>query len=339
MNELKNKSTILIIVALLVVCGGSFLGVRSVNKGIETNNTTPVVSYTPDSTETTIPWEATTMQPVIDINTTAADLITTFPMYNEAVTDYTTTAALTTIATTIAPTTTTATTTQTTAPALTLPTTSNTTSTTATTAAPATTVSGSTGTTENNALFENGLAGYKFNSEGNFYFTADDPWQRNFGYTEAFDTAAPFVSIYMDTMRVKFRYKNKDWMVQFWKGQYGLAFIGSEIGVYTKPLDRTIDHYDAASNEDALYMACTCYRDGDVIFSREYAKYWWCTGFVPGQLKSFSDRTELAVKCRITMKDEEMLNAFISSLKAAPNNLVEGRHYAVEGLDVFITWQ
>ena len=333
MNEMKNKSTLLIIVALIIVCGGSFLGVRAVNKGMDTTVNAPASSYTPDSTTTTTaPSQTTTTQaPAFDSTTMpSSNLITTFP----GVSGVTTTApsAFSTTAPITIPTT----------PALTLPTTSATT--TATTSATTTTTTAATvpstsASGNNNALFGNGLAGYKFNADGNYYFTADDPWQRNFGYNQAFDTAAPFVSIYMDTMRAKFRYGNKDWMIQFWKGQYGLAFVGSEIGVYTKPLDREVEHYDAASNEEALYMSCTCYRDGEVIFTREYGKYWWCTGFIPGQLKNFSDRSELAVKCRITMKDSNMLAGFVNALKSAPNNLVEGKHYAVEGLDVFITWQ
>ncbi len=326
MNEMKNKSTILIIVALIIVCGGSFLGVRAINKGMDTQVNAPVVSYTPDSTTTTTePSQTTTTQaPVFNTTTTpSANVITTFPGISGA-------------STTLAPTT--ATTLPTTLPQFTLPTTTTTTAaaTTTTTTAPS---SAQQTTGQNGAMFDNGLGGYKFNSDGNYYFTADDPWQRNFGYNQAFDTAAPFVSIYMDTMRAKFRYGNKDWMIQFWKGQYGLAFIGSEIGVYTKPVDREVDHYDAASNEEALYMSCTCYRKGEVIFTREYAKYWWCTGFIPGQLDKFSDRSEIAVKCRITMKDSNMLLGFVNALKSSPNNLVEGKHYAVDGLDVFITWQ
>ena len=330
MNELKNKSTIMIIVALIVVCAGSFLGVRAVNNSIDANTTAAVNTYVPDSTTTTAPSQTETTGTTVNFEATvpSSNTITTFPGVSA------TTAFTTTLPTTVP-------TTQTTLPALTLPTTEATTTTESTTAATTTTVTSAAQQTtgSNGAMFDNGLVGYKFAADGNYYFTADDPWQRNFGYNQAFDTAAPFVSIYMDTMRVKFRYKNKDWMVQFWKGQYGLAFIGSEIGVYTKPLDRDVDHYDAASNDDALYMSCTCYRDGEPLFSREYAKYWWCTGFVPGQLKKFSDRSELAVKCRITMKDEEMLNLFVNALKDKPNNLVEGRHFSVSGLDVFITWQ
>ena len=328
MNELKNKSTIMIIVALIVVCAGSFLGVRAVNKSIDADTTAAVNTYVPDSTTTTAPTQTTAgttvnTQPTVPSSNT----ITTFAGITG------TTGFTTTLPTTVP-------TTLTTLPALTLPTTSSTTTTTASTAATVPSSSAAQQPTgQNGAMFDNGLAGYKFDSDGNYYFTADDPWQRNYGYNQLFDTAAPFTSIYMDTMRVKFRYKNKDWMIQFWKGQYGLAFIGSEIGVYTKPLDRTVEHYDAASNDDALYMSCTCYRDGEPIFSREYAKYWWCTGFVPGQLKKFSDRSELAVKCRITMKDKEMLNLVVNALKSKPNNLVEGRHFAVDGLDVFVTWQ
>lgn len=325
MNEFKNKSTIMIIVALIVVCGGSFLGVRAMNNSIDTTTTGAVVNYVPQTTfpTTTAPVVATGQpienlgNPVIQPSTTAgmANLITTYPVASST----TTTAPSTTMPTT---------TTTTTMPALTT-----------TTTRPLITTTKPQSTTQKTPLSDSGLAGYLFNSAGDFFFTADDPWQRNYGYNEAFDVAAPFVSIYMDTMRAKFRYDNRDWMIQFWKGQYGLAFIGSEIGVYTKPLDRTVEHYDAANNDDALYMACTCYRDGEIIFSREYGKYWWCTGFVPGQLDNFSDRSELAVKCRITMKDSNMLLAFCNALKAKPNNLIEGKHFAVSGLDVFITWQ
>ena len=323
MNELKNKSTMMIIVALIVVCGGSFLGIRSMSNSIDTKPTDAVVEYVPQTTvpSTTAP-VAATGQPVVNLDslvtdpttTNALNLITTFAAVPGGTTETTTAYTTTTM-----PTTTTTTATTTTRPLI-------------------TTTKGQT-TTQKTAISDSGLAGYLFNSAGDFFFTADDPWQRNFGYTEAFDTAAPFVTIYMDTMRVKFRYDNRDWMVQFWKGQYGLAFIGSEIGVYTKSDDRTVEYYDAASDDDALYMSCTCYRNNEILFSREYGKYWWCTGFVPGQLKKFSDRSELTVKCRITMKDSNMLLAFCNALKAKPNNLVEGKHFAVSGLDVFITWQ
>ncbi len=328
MNSLKNKSTILIIVALIVVCGGSFLGIRALNNNTDAQTTAQSYSYQSEYTSTTKPLYTSQPQQVVDIDldvpttkptattngsvTTsyASNLITTFPMVPGGTT-------------TTAPVQTTTTTPTLVADGQT--TTRNITTTSATTQK------------QNTVIEDKGLAGYLFDDEGNFFFTSDDPWQRNFGYNEAFDIAAPFAVFYYDTMRCKFKYDNKDWMIQFWKGQYGLAFVGVEIGVYTKPFDRDVNHYDAASDEDALYMSMTGYRHNQVIFSREYSKYWWCTGFIPGQLEKFSDRSEIAVKCRITMKDSDMLSGFVTSLKE--NNLVEGRHYTVNGLDVFITWQ
>ncbi len=333
MNEFKNKSTILIIVALLLVCGGSFVGVRMLNNNVDAQTSAPV-TYTTQAISTTTPTFAypTVTEQILDLNvpstkpaattipgavatTASGNLITTFAMVPGATT---TTAAPTTESTTL------------TLPTLASDAASLTTTRNLTTTQPGTTKA-------SNSLADKGIAGYLLDVDGKYFTTAGDPWQRNFGYNEAFDTAAPFVSIYMDTMRLKFRYNNMDWMIQFWKGQYGLAFIGAEIGVYTKPLDRQVEHYDAANDDDALYMSMTGYRNDQPIFSREYTKYWWCTGFVPGQLKSFADRSELAVKCRITAKDDAMLSGIVSGLKS--NNLVEGRHYTVDGLDVYVTWQ
>lgn len=325
MNYMKNKSTILIIVALIVVCGGSFIGIRALNSSdsVVTTSTTTA----PYMTTTAMPTYPTVSEQLVDLN-----VPTTMPTATTgsgtAITGGSSSNLITTFAMVPGATTTTQPTTPSTS--LTLPTL-------ATEASQTTTRNLTTEKQQNNVLQDKGLAGYLFNSDGNFFFTGDDPWQRNFGFNEAFDIAAPFAVFYYDTMRCKFRYGDKDWMIQFWKGQYGLAFVGAEIGVYTKPLDRPINHYDAANDEEALYMSMTGYRHDQVIFSREYTKYWWCTGFVPGQLEKFSDRSEIAVKCRITMKDSEMLSVFIDSLKE--NNLVEGRHYTISGLDVFITWQ
>ncbi len=303
----SNKNGIAAILALLIVCGGTFIGVRSLN-----NSSKPVVAVTTAAQTTTA---ATTAPTTTEPTTTAP--ATTEPTTTEPVT---TSTVITTFAvpTTVAPVTTTQ-------PVVTQATT--------TTAATTTTQSG---TTENGALFDNGVASYQYNPDGNYYYTNSDPWQRSLGYNEAYDIGAGFVGIFMDTMRCRFRYDNRDWMIQFWKGQYGYAFIGHEIGVYTKPLDRDVNHYDAASNEDALYMGMTGYRNGEELYTRDYGKYWWCTGFVPGSLNRYSDRSELYLKARITMKDYTMLIGFTSALEE--NGLVKGTDYSTKGLDVYVTW-
>ncbi len=329
MDLKKNKINIIIIVAMVIVCGGSFLGVRAMSNKIEPGTTVPSVyeaaTAEPSTTAPTTTTAPSTTAPTTVAPTSEADLsstlkiesiITTFPVSSSGTT--TTKAPTTAPTTTTEPTTTEPTTERTTAP---------------TTAAPTTTKKNSN---NGGGVFQEGLAGYQYNTNGNFYYTSSDPWQRALGYTEAFDVAAGLVTIYMDTMRCKFDYKDQNWMIQFWKGQYGLVFVGHEIGVYTKPKTRTAEYYDAASNEDALYMELTGYRDGEEIYHRDYGKYWWCTGFVPGTLDNLMDRSELSLKCRITMKDYDMLLGFCDALKS--NGMVLGEDYATDGLDVLVTW-
>ena len=348
MNFEKNKSAIIAIVVLLVVCAGTFFGVRAMNNKLD-NTTTGAVSVSESGSTTseastsiynsttaastinsndtlvptTLPMATTNALAQVSQSTTGdSEIITTYPMVptnNTTTTKAQSNAVVTTKASTTKATT-----------ATTKDTTQSTTSVTQSV------TQGTTG--ENGAVFDEGLAGYLYNPDGNYYYTNTDPWQRALGYNEFYDLGAGFVSIYMDTIRFKFEYADKDWLIQFWKGQYGFLFVGHEIGVYTKPKDREVEHYDAATenDENALYMSMTGYRDGQEIYSREYAKYWWCTGFVPGKLDNYSDRSELSLKCRITMKDQAMLEAFTKSLQQS--GLVLDKDYTVSGLDVFITW-
>ena len=341
MDFQKNKMNIIAVVALIVVCGGSFLGVRAMSNRADVGNTVPSVyeiesiatttaapttTEAPTTTTTTSPFstEAPVADSTASVTLKIESVITTFPVSSVTTTEATTTTEVTTTETTTTETTTTEPTTErTTAPKV-----DNTTTTKKS--------SSNGGILNGGGIFSEGLAGYQYNTGENFYYTSSDPWQRALGYHEIFDVGAGLVSIYIDTMRLKFEYADKDWMIQFWKGQYGMVFVGHEIGVYTKPKTRTNDHYDAASNEDALYMELTGYRKGEEIYHRDYAKYWWCTGFVPGTLDNLMDRSELSLKCRITMKDYDMLKGVVDALKE--NGMVAGKNYAVDGLDVLVTW-
>ncbi len=336
MNDLKNKSTIFIIIALLIVCGGSFFGVRSLNKSQKTQEAQTSVTTTESSTTTTkAPTLVTSTSPVVSNLAVSDDVQAQAPSQESSTTSGSAADILTTFAvvgnaddTTAAETTTTEATTTTAAPT-TDPNTTTTQETTNPYSLPEEVI-------ERAAIYDKGFLSYLFDGSGNFFYTASDPWQRNLGFNQLYDVAAPFTVMYYDTLRCYFTYDNKDWLIQFWKGQYGWIFIGQEIGVYNKPTDRAINHYDCASDEDSLYMSMTGYRKGEEIFTRDYAKYWWCTGFVPGQLDNMQDRSELTMKARITLKDYEMLIAFCASLKE--NGLVLNQDFTTDGLDVFVTW-
>lgn len=207
-------------------------------------------------------------------------------------------------------------------------------------------------------LNENQLAGYKYDAAGEFYYTDDkDCWQKNCGYNEVYDNLAPAAAMNIDQVRVRFTYGNKDWMIQLWKGQYGWLFVGAETGVYTAPAGSykgqtgDVNHYNCADKEDWLDIQLDCYwsenNDGHYkkIFTREYGKYWWATGFVKGQLTKYSTpRSELKAKNRITFKSKEMADLFVLELRrcgfkraVAADQLVDDSYFQ-NGKDVYLLW-
>ncbi len=200
--------------------------------------------------------------------------------------------------------------------------------------------------------------GYRYNKAGGYYYTDDkDCWQVHSGYNEVYDTMAPVTAMFIDQVRIRFTYGGKDWMIQFWKGQYGWLLVGAEIGVYTNEEGSytgevgSPNHYYCAAEEDWLYMDLKCYfaenNSGHykLVFAREYDKYWWATGFVQGQLTKYTaPRTELKVRTRITLKSEEMAKLFAQELKnsgfvtvGGSDKLIDDSYYR-NGADVYVLW-
>ena len=75
------------------------------------------------------------------------------------------------------------------------------------------------------------FAGFEYDPDQGIYSSHLNPLQRNFGFNPLYDTAAPFTGMIYYTRRFFFQYDDKDWMVQIWKGQYGIT-VGAEIGIY-----------------------------------------------------------------------------------------------------------
>lgn len=191
-------------------------------------------------------------------------------------------------------------------------------------------------------LEKSGILGYLYDPVNNCFYTASDPWQRNFGFSPIYDVCAPFAIMFYNTKRLKFNCDGLDWMIQIWKGQYGWVFIGAEIGVYTKAPDFNVaGFYACASDENLLKMSMVLYHKDKVIINRPYGEYWWCTGFVPGVLPSAIlgaaasniNTDSLTLVARITLKNETMAAGFIQALDE--NKIA----YVRSGLDVIFTWQ
>ncbi len=145
-------------------------------------------------------------------------------------------------------------------------------------------------------------------------------------------------------------------MIQAWKGQYisgELGTVGGEVGLYTRPKGTisAIGHYDCAPREEWLNMEMTILWDeqgnGNYLpqLTRVYEPHWWPTGFVFGNLANKNDTDPLRVLCRITFKDEEMAQAFASSLSKEGFRSVSDFNptvidtYKIHGKDVIFIWQ
>lgn len=175
---------------------------------------------------------------------------------------------------------------------------------------------------------DTGLFGYKYHVTDKIFYTAEDSWQRNFGFNEVYDKAAAIGFMTYNTFRTYFTYDNLEWMIQFWKGQYGYAFIGAEIGVYTRPVGSDNGtHYACADDDHKFYMTMDVYRENtenpnkfDHLFTRSRSNTWWCTGFVPGTLgfaqANVSDEgtKKLKVEAKIEFYTPEMAQAFMNGL-------------------------
>jgi len=187
-------------------------------------------------------------------------------------------------------------------------------------------------------------AGFSYDPDQDIIFSRMDALQRNFGYAYGYDAGAFAMSAVIDCEPIFFDYDGKHWMIELWKGQYGLE-TGCEIGVYTRAIgsqsvifalldatvgkrygDDTPSHnlfYECAGDEDLLEMSLTLHRDGASLFTRGPQKHWWLTGFKWGVL---SEPDALSVDVSIALKDDAMREAFLGAIsdRQYPNLAVQG---------------
>lgn len=159
--------------------------------------------------------------------------------------------------------------------------------------------------------------GYEYDPQQDLFFSTLNPWQRKLGYCSLFDEAAIPLGMVFDCEPVRFEYGGKKWLIELWKGQYGIT-TGGEIGVYTTtgpylniPGIFNGTFYNCADENDNLSMTYTLLKDNKVLFSRA-ARHWWLTGF---RLGEYADPSDLTMEASITFKDTVMRDAFLNELQ------------------------
>ncbi len=182
------------------------------------------------------------------------------------------------------------------------------------------------------------IFGFAYDSEQGIFYSTLDPWQDNFGYFMIYDVASPLVGMIIHCEPIFFNYENKQWKIEFWKGQYGIL-TGAEIGIYTGEFDidtglDSFDHTmndlidfgdatDCATGDDMLQMSFTLKKGDEVLFTRnsdnpdttsKIEKHWWLTGF---KLLEFSSPSDLRMDMNIVLKTETMAERFVDALITA----------------------
>jgi UDP-2,3-diacylglucosamine pyrophosphatase LpxH len=175
-------------------------------------------------------------------------------------------------------------------------------------------------------------AGFLYDPRQDIIYSKMYPLQRDFGYAYGYDAAALGMNAIIDCEPIFFDYAGKTWMIELWKGQYGLE-TGCEIGVYNRTigstsfvysiLDATVGKrpndpnpshnlfFDCASDSERLLMSSTLYRKGRKVFSRGPERHWWLTGFKWGLLSEPEDLTmDVSIQCL----DAVMTSALVGAL-------------------------
>ncbi|MDR1465926.1 MAG: DUF4474 domain-containing protein [Oscillospiraceae bacterium] len=175
--------------------------------------------------------------------------------------------------------------------------------------------------------------GYDFDAKNQVLFTQRDVWMRSLGFCAAYDFIGNATGLLQfDTVRLKFPYDGRDWMIQIWKGRYTFA-SGGEVGVYNKPKSRLIEFYDSAEDADMLPMSLrvTVRETGQLLVDRPAEPHWWITGF--RMIDRYYRPDELTLETSVTLRDQAMLDAFCQAL----DNQTQAA-YRVSGLTVSIVW-
>lgn len=174
-----------------------------------------------------------------------------------------------------------------------------------------------TGNAELNKAIE--TTGYTYDASQDIFYSHLNAWQRKFGYCRLYDESAAPLHMIIDCEPIYFEYGGKKWLIELWKGQYGMT-TGCEVGIYsTDGIDLNIPgvfdgtFFNSLNDEDLMQMSCVLKKNNVALFTRE-DRHWWLTGFKLGE---FTEPDELTMDIKITLSSLNMLNAFIEGLKNA----------------------
>lgn len=157
--------------------------------------------------------------------------------------------------------------------------------------------------------------GFEYKLSQDLFTSEIDAWQKDCGYCGLYDRTAPLFHMIFDCEPIYFDYGGATWMLELWKGQYGIT-AGCEIGIYRadgivpEPQRRKALFLDVPEDKRPVFSVMlfknglrTCYL---------CRTHWWLTAFHVGQ---YAGPETLEMKVTVTFPDPKMCRAFISGLE------------------------
>lgn len=177
--------------------------------------------------------------------------------------------------------------------------------------------------------------GYSYLQSQDVMTSRTDTWQREFGYCSLYDRAAVHFQMVLDCIPIYFDYQGRTWLIELWKGQYGIN-TGGEIGIYQADNLIAPDNYDSTlfhsvPDHQMLPVSMDLYRNSVHLFSVKQI-HWWLTGFRMG---AYSEPKDLSIRASITFPDWQMMESFVHALQR-----IGYRHCDIQicGLTVTLTF-
>lgn len=159
--------------------------------------------------------------------------------------------------------------------------------------------------------------GYAYIPAQDIFTSRTDAWQREFGYCALYDRSAIHFHMVFGCLPVYFNYQGETWLIEFWKGQYGI-YSGCEIGVYhagriLDKQERESTLFQSVDDSHMPRLSLTLSKDRRIL-ARLCARHWWLTAFCMG---CFSSPADLTFRASVSFPDAKMADAFFRGLLAA----------------------
>ena len=162
--------------------------------------------------------------------------------------------------------------------------------------------------------------GYMYDPNQDIFTAGLTAPQKIFGYTTFYDLAAPYFNMIFDYETIYFNYNSRTWLIELWKGQYGIN-TGCELGIYYTdkiivPEEYNSTLFKAVDTKDMLDITLILNKNrkkkekSPVELGHMHDRHWWLTIFKMG---SFTKPQDICVDTAIRFKDYTMLHQFLDS--------------------------